>query len=413
MWLASDPDWKIPSKIRLETYLHTVKYGILWVCLSGNPKNALPTWEPEADNPDYLRFTMGPEIWDCSAGRAIENFIDNAHFSFVHRNTFGQESSATQGTEYAFEETDTTMTMAFEYMAANPEGSPIADTSELKRKMHRILFLPFCTRTMIEYEGGREHIIHINIAPISAKRSQLIVVFTRNFDREAPVADLLDWERKILGEDRAMIEKQKPEEIPLEVSIEVHAKAGYRLFVYNRTASKAQALVEAGATLCESPDAVAEACDVIFAIVGFPPDVESVFLGTPGRADTPGRAGSGQHTKMANQIAIASSMLAMCESLRYAQSAGLDPETVLSSISKGAAGSWSLTNLAPRVLREDFAPGFYVKHFIKDMQIAIDSSEAMGLRTPGLKVAKALFDQIAAEGCEEMGTQALFKAYSP
>lgn len=191
-------------------------------------------------------------------------------------------------------------------------------------------------------------------------------------------------------------------------------KAGYPLYVYNRTASRAQTLVDAGATYCESPAAVAAACDVVFTIVGFPPDVEAVYLGDAGIVeaakpgtilvdmttsrpdlaktiaekatakdvqvlDAPvsggdvgaksgslsimvggdkaafdlvvplfelmgqnivdqGPAGSGQHTKMANQIAIASTMLGMCESLRYALSASLDPERVLESISKGAAG---------------------------------------------------------------------------
>ena len=124
-----------------------------------------------------------------------------------------------------------------------------------------------------------------------------------------------------------------------------------------------------------------------------------------------GKAGSGQHTKMANQIGIASSMLAMCESLTYAKAAGLDQETVLKSISSGAAGSWSLTNLAPRILRNDYEPGFFVRHFIKDMQIAIDSSEAMGIPIPGLKVAKSKFDQIADQGFDNKGTQAVIKAY--
>ena len=124
-----------------------------------------------------------------------------------------------------------------------------------------------------------------------------------------------------------------------------------------------------------------------------------------------GAAGSGQHTKMANQIGIASSMLAMCESLTYAKAAGLDQKTVLKSISSGAAGSWSLTNLAPRILRDDYEPGFFVRHFIKDMQIAIDSSEAMGIPIPGLKVAKAKFDQIADQGLDNKGTQAVIKAY--
>ncbi|WP_269527037.1 aromatic ring-hydroxylating oxygenase subunit alpha [Coraliomargarita parva] len=227
-----DPDWKIPAKVRLETYLHTVKYGLIWVCLSGDPQNQLPEWEPEADNPAYRRFHMGPEIWDCSAGRAIENFIDNAHFSFVHQSSFGQESSATMGTEYEFEMTDNWMTMEFEYLATNPSDSPISNEAELKRHMHRTLYFPFCTRTCISYPGGREHIIHINITPVSARKAQLIVVFTRNFDHDVPVEKLLEWERKILGEDRVIIEMQKPEEIPLEISAEVHAKADKASIAY-------------------------------------------------------------------------------------------------------------------------------------------------------------------------------------
>ena len=264
-------------------------------------------------------------------------------------------------------------------------------------------------------------------------------------------------------------------------------KEGYELYVYNRTSAKTQSLVASGAHACDSPGSVAEMCDIIFAIVGFPKDVENVFLGSNGivekakpgsvivdmttstpdlakkiasvaikkglhSLDAPvsggdvgaksgmlsimvggkkeifnrvlplfelmgsnvvyqGSAGSGQHTKMANQIGIASSMLAMCESLTYAKAAGLDQKTVLKSISSGAAGSWSLTNLAPRILRDDYEPGFFVRHFIKDMQIAIDSSEAMGIPTPGLKVAKAKFDQIADQGLDNKGTQAVIKAY--
>ena len=264
-------------------------------------------------------------------------------------------------------------------------------------------------------------------------------------------------------------------------------KEGYELYVYNRTSVKTQSLVASGAHACDSPGSVAEMCDIIFAIVGFPKDVETVVLGSNGivekakpgsiivdmttstpdlakkiasvaikkglhSLDAPvsggdvgaksgmlsimvggkkeifnrvlplfelmgsnvvyqGSAGSGQHTKMANQIGIASSMLAMCESLTYAKAAGLDQKTVLKSISSGAAGSWSLTNLAPRILRDDYEPGFFVRHFIKDMQIAIDSSEAMGIPIPGLKVAKAKFDQIADQGLDNKGTQAVIKAY--
>lgn len=124
-----------------------------------------------------------------------------------------------------------------------------------------------------------------------------------------------------------------------------------------------------------------------------------------------GNAGAGQYTKMSNQIAIASNMMGVCEAMAYAKKAGLDPKTVLKSISSGAAGSWSLSNLAPRMIKGDFAPGFYIKHFIKDMNIAIESAEQLQLDTPGLKLAKTLYDKLAKIGLEDSGTQALFKLY--
>ncbi len=124
-----------------------------------------------------------------------------------------------------------------------------------------------------------------------------------------------------------------------------------------------------------------------------------------------GAAGSGQYCKMANQIAVAVGMVAWCEALAYAQKAGLDPSAVHQSISGGAAGSWALTTLAPRALSGDFAPGFYVKHIIKDMGIALESAAEMHLDLPGLANAKQLYDQVAARGWEDNGTQALFKLF--
>jgi 3-hydroxyisobutyrate dehydrogenase len=124
-----------------------------------------------------------------------------------------------------------------------------------------------------------------------------------------------------------------------------------------------------------------------------------------------GSAGAGQHTKMCNQIAIASNMIGVCEAIAYAKKAGLDPATVLKSIEAGAAGSWSLSNLSPRMIAGNFAPGFYIKHFIKDMRIALESAKEMGLLTPGLELAKSLYDELAANGEEDSGTQALYKLF--
>ncbi|WP_421384315.1 NAD(P)-dependent oxidoreductase [Bacillus salacetis] len=124
-----------------------------------------------------------------------------------------------------------------------------------------------------------------------------------------------------------------------------------------------------------------------------------------------GKAGSGQHTKMANQIAIATNMIGVCEALVYARKAGLDLEDVLQTISGGAAGSWSLSNLAPRMIAGNFEPGFFVKHFIKDMGIALEEAERMELSLPGLSLAKQLYEELQSQGAENDGTQALFKLW--
>jgi 3-hydroxyisobutyrate dehydrogenase len=124
-----------------------------------------------------------------------------------------------------------------------------------------------------------------------------------------------------------------------------------------------------------------------------------------------GGAGSGQHAKMCNQVAIAAGMVAVCEAIAYAGKSGLDPTTVLKSIESGAAGSWSLSNYGPRMIAGDFKPGFYVKHFIKDMKIASASARAMGLDTPGLDLALRMYERLAEEGGGDLGTHALFKLF--
>lgn len=263
-------------------------------------------------------------------------------------------------------------------------------------------------------------------------------------------------------------------------------KAGYHATIYTRSKDKAADLIAAGARWVDSPMAVAQATDVIFAIVGFPKDVREVFLGEKGilagskpgnimvdmttsepslaveiynaakakgvhSLDAPvsggdigaknaalsimvggdtdacaavkplfdcmgktivhqGAAGSGQHTKMVNQILIASGMIAVCEAMLYAYKSGLDAKTVLQSVSVGAAGSWSLQNLGPRIIDRNFEPGFFVEHFIKDMGIALSEANKMGLALPGMALAKQLYEAVKSQGHGRDGTHALMLA---
>jgi 3-hydroxyisobutyrate dehydrogenase len=261
---------------------------------------------------------------------------------------------------------------------------------------------------------------------------------------------------------------------------------GYKATVYNRSKEKAQGLLDKGAAWADTPKAVAEKSDIIFAIVGFPPDVREVFLGKEGAlagcrpgcilvdmttsepslareiyeaakaksvasVDAPvsggdvgaknaalsimvggdtdaveavkplfecmgktivhqGPAGAGQHTKMVNQILVASSMIGVCEALLYAHKSGLDATTVLQSVTTGAANSWSLQNLGPRIIARNFEPGFFVEHFIKDMGIALKECERMGICLPGLALVHQLYVAVRAQGLGRKGTQALMLA---
>ncbi|HEU5075568.1 MAG TPA: NAD(P)-dependent oxidoreductase [Polyangiaceae bacterium] len=140
--------------------------------------------------------------------------------------------------------------------------------------------------------------------------------------------------------------------------------------------------------------AVFEALEKLWALLGN----RSVYQGS---------AGAGQHTKMVNQILIASGMVGVCEALLYGYKAGLDLERVLESVSSGAAGSWSLSNLGPRMLAGEFAPGFLVEHFIKDMRIALGEADRLGLALPGLALAHQLYRAVQAQGHGRSGTHAL------
>lgn len=124
-----------------------------------------------------------------------------------------------------------------------------------------------------------------------------------------------------------------------------------------------------------------------------------------------GGPGAGQHTKMVNQLLIAGTMLGLAEALAYARRSGLDPAKVLESVGGGAAASWSLANLAPRVLKGDFAPGFFIEHFLKDLRIALDEARSMGLELPTAAAAERTYAALAEAGHGRSGTQAIVHAY--
>jgi len=264
-------------------------------------------------------------------------------------------------------------------------------------------------------------------------------------------------------------------------------KKGFELYIYTRTKSKAQEVIEAGAVWCDSVKDCVGNCEAVITMVGYPKDVEEVYFGQDGilnsarpgtylidmtttspklskriyqaacsknlyALDAPvtggdvgaknatltimvggdkeafenclpifeamgtnivyqGEAGLGQHAKMANQIAISGIIAGLCEALIYAKAVGLNAETLLKAISGGAAGSWQMNNMAPRILKGDFEPGFYIKHFIKDMEIAKEESQMVDLDLCVLKEVLGLYKNLEQEGLGDLGTQALIKYY--
>lgn len=262
-------------------------------------------------------------------------------------------------------------------------------------------------------------------------------------------------------------------------------KAGYPLTVYNRTRAKAQALLNAGARWADSPAAVGAVSDIVFSMVSFPADVESVSLGKDGAlstlrpggifcdmttsspqlarrigeaaaargclaADAPvtggdigaqearlsifvggsataftrllplleimgkrvvhcGSCGAGQQAKLANQVAIAGVMFSVCESLLFAQEAGLNVEQWLETVIPGAAGSTAMGTLGRRIMTGDFEPGFYVEHFLKDLVLCMEECRRMQLVLPGLAAAEQAYRALLAQGYGKKGTQSLIK----
>jgi len=264
-------------------------------------------------------------------------------------------------------------------------------------------------------------------------------------------------------------------------------KAGFTLTVYNRTATKCEPLVDAGAAAVSSPRKVAECSDAIITVVSDSPDFEAVLFGEDGvwyglkedqividmssispaatqrqaarlrdrkveMLDAPvtggekgaiegtltimvggkreifdrclpifqamgktieyaGQSGSGQKTKLVNQILCAQHIVAMSEGLRFARLSGLDMETTLKVVSGGAAGSWMLSNLAPRILQNDFAPGFTIKLQQKDLRLVREASQDMRGTYPATELAYELFTEAVANGLGELGTQGLIKLF--
>lgn len=236
---SQPPDRKISPRARLFTYPSVERYGLVWTCLSGEPKHDVPDW-PEAEDPSYRWLNLPHQDWRTSAARQVENFLDISHFSFVHKGTFGNPDQ-TEMTDFDVEITPYGLRYDYNYVASNPDFSTLGSSPTILRLMTYDLTLPFCAKLAIHYPEQKQdakHIIFNCASPVSAKRMRIFMFLARNFDHDQPAEEVIAWDAKIVAEDRPVVESQRPEELPIDLAEELHVQADRMTIAYRKELAK-------------------------------------------------------------------------------------------------------------------------------------------------------------------------------
>jgi phenylpropionate dioxygenase-like ring-hydroxylating dioxygenase large terminal subunit len=216
------PGVPIPPKLCLTTYAAQERHGLIWVCLAPEPKQPLPDW-PEMENPAFRRLHLPALEWNASAARTLENFLDVGHFSWIHTGTFGNRDLP-EVPKYDVVRQPGGLHMEYPYLAANPDHSPLAAAKVIQRWMIYDVTLPFACRLAINYSADRRYVICEACAPVSARRVRIHFSVALNFDHDRAAEDILGWERRVVAEDRPIVEAQRPEELPLDLAEEFHLR---------------------------------------------------------------------------------------------------------------------------------------------------------------------------------------------
>ncbi len=235
--VPAQPDSAIPKKLCLEVYQVEERFGIIWVCLSGEPKAPLPDW-PELDDPQLKQLQLQGEIWKCSAARHTENFNDLAHLSWVHTGTFGNREKP-EVAPYEVKATSSGLHFEFDYERYSIDQRQGALPLESIHYTYD-LTLPFYTRLRIAFPDGHNFVICNLPSPRSARQTNVMFRMTRDFDLDGPAETTLEVQRRVLAEDRPIVEAQRPERLPLDLSEEFHIRCDKFSTLYRK------ALVQAG-----------------------------------------------------------------------------------------------------------------------------------------------------------------------
>lgn len=226
--VPAQPDLVIPKKLCLTTFPTIERYGLIWTCLAPDPEHphTLPVW-PELEDKTFRMMHDSPPEWDVTPGRLLENFIDVGHFAWIHTGTFG-DRECPEVTPYEVVHTPQGLHVEYPYLASNPVASGLVGDAEnptILRWMIYDLHLPLACRLTIQYPDNQRHCIFNAPTPISKKKTRIFFFIARNFDHHIPARQLLDWENSILAEDRPIVENQRPEELPLDLTEEFHIRS--------------------------------------------------------------------------------------------------------------------------------------------------------------------------------------------
>ncbi len=231
--IPAHPDAVIPPKLRLHTYPVEEKYGLIWVCLSGNPANVLPDI-PQWDATGYQCSIPDPLDLEAAAGRQLEGFLDVAHFAWLHHETFGDRNNPVVP-NYPVEKTPSGLHIEYRSTVGNylrQGGAAYAQEDGVVRVFD--VTLPFSARLVVQMPDKARLVILNSASPVSARKTRLFPLLMRNYDLSEPVEPFIDYNNKIFNEDRDVVQAQCPEDLPIDLTEEVHIRADRTSIVYRQ-----------------------------------------------------------------------------------------------------------------------------------------------------------------------------------
>jgi vanillate O-demethylase monooxygenase subunit len=230
--IPAEPNAAIPSRLKLTTFAVMERYGLVWVRLVDNGDVHFPDLS-EWDDPDYIQVLPNSVNIDAAAGRQMEGFLDVSHFAFVHKDSFGERDNPTVP-DYPVERMPHGFRADYLSTVSNyPHGlKHLAPEGFLWRRLFEV-WLPFTAKLTVTFPNGLLHILNA-ASPVSARKTRLFVPICRNFDKDAPLQDTLDFNHQVFGEDQAMVEQQYPEDLPLRMQDEVHIAGDKSSITYRK-----------------------------------------------------------------------------------------------------------------------------------------------------------------------------------